>query len=108
MDWVIETLSATVDKEVENLPDELKPHFARTMELIRQIGLERMGMPHVRHLRGPIREIRFHGRSAIGRALYATVAGRRIVILRVFVKKTQKTPPREIALALKRMESLQA
>jgi phage-related protein len=97
MDWIIETLNAAVDAEIDDLPKELKPHFARTMALVEQVGLERMGMPHVRHLRGPIWEIRFRGKSAIGRALYVTL-----------VKKTQKTPPREIALALKRMEALQA
>ncbi len=63
-------------------------------------------MPYVRHLRGSIWEVRFQGRVFIGRALYATAIGRRIVVLRVFVKKTQKTPPREIDLALKRLEKL--
>jgi phage-related protein len=35
-----------------------------------------------------------------------TVSGRRIVIVRVFVKKTQKTPRREIKLALERAEEI--
>ncbi len=105
--WVIETLNSTVDEEIENLPDDLKPHFSRMVELIAAKGLERTGMPHVRHLRGHIWEIRFHGRGSIGRALYATIIGKKIVILRVFVKKSQRTPPREIALAFKRLESLQ-
>jgi phage-related protein len=30
--------------------------------------------------------------------------GRRVIVVRVFVKKTQKTPRREIELALKRVE----
>ena len=106
--WAIETLNSAVDVEIEDLPDELKPHFSRMMELIVAKGLERTGMPHVRHLRGPIWEIRFHGRASIGRALYSTVTGKRIVILRVFVKKSQQTPSREIDLALKRLETLQA
>jgi phage-related protein len=36
-----------------------------------------------------------------------TVSGRRIVIVRVFVKKTQKTPRREIRLALERAEEVE-
>ena len=32
------------------------------------------------------------GRSGIARSLYVTASGRRVVILRTFVKKTQKTP----------------
>jgi len=36
-----------------------------------------------------------------------TAAGRRVVIVRVFVKKTEKTPRREIELALARAKSVQ-
>jgi phage-related protein len=36
-----------------------------------------------------------------------TAIGRRVVVVRVFVKKTQKTPRREIELALKRAEEVQ-
>jgi len=35
-----------------------------------------------------------------------TATGRRVVILRTFVKKTQKTPRREIELALKRAKEV--
>lgn len=43
--------------------------------------------------------MRLRGRDGIARALYVTASGRRVVILRVFAKKTQKTPRREIELA---------
>jgi phage-related protein len=36
------------------------------------------------------------------RAVYVTATGRRVVVVRVFIKKTQKTPRREIDLALER------
>lgn len=41
-------------------------------------------------------------RIAISRALNVTAVSRRVVIVRVFIKKTEKTPRREIALALSR------
>ncbi len=44
------------------------------------------------------------GRAGISRALYVTALGQRVVILRVFVKKTEKTPRREIELAWSRMK----
>src|SRR5437899_2510863 len=47
------------------------------------------------------------GRSGISRALYVTAVVRRVVIVRVFVKKTEKTPRREIDLALSRAKSIQ-
>jgi phage-related protein len=38
----------------------------------------------------------------IARALYFAKVGRRLCVVRVFVKKTRKTPRREIQLALRR------
>ena len=42
------------------------------------------------------------GRDGISRAIYVTAAGRRVVVVRVFIKKTQKTPPRELEIARQR------
>ena len=58
--------------------------------------------PHVKHIEDRLWEMRLKGRSGISRALYVTATGQRVVIVRVFVKKTEKTPRREIALALAR------
>ena len=44
--------------------------------------------------------------DGISRAIYVTAAGRRVVVLRVFVKKTEKTPRREIDLALQRVKEI--
>jgi phage-related protein len=52
-------------------------------------------------------EIRLTGRDGIARALYVTAGDRRVVVLRVFQKKTQKTPRREIELALQRAKELE-
>jgi phage-related protein len=46
------------------------------------------------------------GRDGISRAIYVTVRGRRVVVVRVFIKKTQKTPRREIDLALERAKEV--
>jgi phage-related protein len=62
---------------------------------------------HVRHIRGPLWEIRLKGKAGIGRALYVTRREQRVVILRAFIKKTEKTPAREIELALERTKELE-
>ena len=74
--------------------------------MIESNGLASMREPYVKHLQDKLWEIRLSGRSGIARSLYVTVTGRRIVILRTFVKKTQRTPPREIELALKRAKEV--
>ena len=80
--------------------------FVRISELIAAVGLDRVGAPHVRHLTGPLWEIRMSGRDRISRALYVTVRDKRVVVVRVFVKKTRRTPRREIDLALQRAKEV--
>ncbi|MGH7154754.1 MAG: type II toxin-antitoxin system RelE/ParE family toxin [Acetobacteraceae bacterium] len=50
--------------------------------------------------------MRMRGRDGISRALYVAARGQRVVIVRVFVKKTQKTPRREIDLARTRAKEV--
>lgn len=104
MAWTVETLNATVDAELDALPADMRARFVRVSELIESIGLERVGEPHVRHIEGPLWEMRLKGQSGISRALYVTAHGARIIVVRVFVKKTERTPRREIETALARAE----
>jgi len=50
--------------------------------------------------------MRMKGRDGISRALYVTVQDKRVIVVRVFVKKTQKSPRREIDLALRRAKEV--
>ena len=102
MEWSVETLNATVDKELHALPVDMRARFLRICELIASVGLERMSGPHVKHLSGPLWEMRMSGQSGIARALYVSTKGKRVVVVRAFVKKTPRTPRREIELALRR------
>jgi phage-related protein len=61
-----------------------------------------MREPYVKHLDGPLWEMRMKGRNGIARAVNVTASGERVVVVHVFVKKTQKTPRREIETALRR------
>lgn len=106
MSWIVETLNAVVDAEVIALPADMRAQLSRISFMIGEFGLERMREPHVKHLQGPIWEMRMRGRDGISRALYVTAVGRRVIIVRVFVKKTQKTPSREIDLALSRAKEI--
>jgi phage-related protein len=48
------------------------------------------------------------GKDGISRAIYVTARGRRVVVVRVFVKKTQKTPRQEIDIARERAKEINA
>lgn len=104
--WTIETLNDTVTAELAALPADQIARFLRIGDLIRSVGPQRVGEPNLKHIEGPLWEMRLSGRDGISRALYVVVKPRRVVVVRIFVKKTQKTPRREIELALKRAEDV--
>ena len=107
MSWVVELLDEDVKYALDALPLDMRAKFQRIAELIQSQGLERVREPYVKHLEGPLWEMRMKGRSGIARAVYVTAVGRRIVVVHVFEKKTQKTPRHEIEMALKRAKEVQ-
>jgi phage-related protein len=106
MAWTVETLNDIVDAELGELPADIRASFVYISRLIEDFGLDRVREPHVKHVHGSLWEMRLKGRDGVSRALYVTAVGRRVVVVRAFVKKTQKTPNREIELALKRAKDL--
>lgn len=106
MTWWVGILNQTVEREIAALPKDMQAKLLRIVGMIEDLGLDRMREPHVKHLRDSLWEMRMIGRDGIARAIYVTVSGRRIVIMRAFRKKTQKTPQSEIELALKRAKDL--
>ena len=107
MQWTIETLNVSVDQEIEALPRDMRSRLVRLTGIIEQLGFESLPAESVKHLEGKLWELRIAGRDGISRAIYVTATGQRVVILRVFIKKTQKTPPRELELARQRAKEVQ-
>jgi phage-related protein len=99
MGWVVEALNPVVRAEIDALPGDMKAKFLRIVEMIQTSGLERMREPYVKHLEDKLWEMRMTGRDGISRAIYVTASGRRAIVLRVFIKKTQKTPASELKIA---------
>ncbi|WP_298368289.1 type II toxin-antitoxin system RelE/ParE family toxin [uncultured Bradyrhizobium sp.] len=106
MSWSVEILNEVVAEEIAALPADMQARFIRLSERIAAAGLESLGEPHVKHLVGKLWELRLTGRDGIARSLYVTAFGRRVVVVRAFVKKSQKTPPGEIELALRRAKEV--
>lgn len=106
MTWTVETLDARVDAEIEGLPADMRAYLQRIVGLIEAYGLEHVHEPYLKHLEGRLWEMRLRGRAGIARAVYVTAIGKRVVIVRAFVKKTQKTPRRELDLARERAKEI--
>jgi phage-related protein len=91
MNWRVEFLDEDVQAALMAMPTDIQAAFRRIVEMIGSHGLERMREPYVKHLEGPIWEMRMKGRDGIARAAYVTATGRRVVVVHVFGKKTQKS-----------------
>ncbi len=105
-EWAVEVLNDLVEAEVLSLPKDMQARFLRISELVESFGPQRVGLPHVRPLGEKLWEMRLSGKEGIGRAIYTAAAGRRLIVLHAFVKKTRKTPRSVMNLALKRLKEL--
>lgn len=106
MRWTVETFNTVVDAEIEALPNDMRTRLVRLSNLIEQAGFHALPRDSVKHLEGRLWELRITGRDGISRAIYLAARGRRVVIVRVFVKKTQKTPPHELEIARQRAKEV--
>jgi len=104
--WSVEFLNSEVEAALSALPKDMRASFERIVHLIAAHGLTLIREPYVKHLEGPVWEMRMKGRDGIARAAYVTSTARRVVVVHVFPKKTRKTPRREIDIALKRAKEV--
>jgi len=65
-----------------------------------------LGMPLVRSLDHGMWELRSHLLNRIARIIFV-VSDNKIAVLHGFIKKTQKTPPQDLKLALTRLKKLE-
>lgn len=101
--WSIQVIEAA-ESELGSMPEDIQARFLRVVEMLCEFGPHNVGMPHVRPLESKLWEMRLKGIDGIARAIYFAASGQRLVVVRVFSKKTTKTPRREINLAITRMK----
>jgi len=105
--WIVENLNDIVDSEFDALPKDIQAKFMHLAALVEELGLLALREPYVKHLQGKLWELRGKAKSGLGRGLYCTIKGGRVVVLRYFQKQSAKTPRDEIALARERMRTLE-
>jgi phage-related protein len=106
MTWSVFALNAVVESEIAALPADMRAKLARLSTLIEQHGFGGLPRETVKHLEEKLWELRITGRDGISRAIYVTASGKRMVIVRVFIKKTQKTPKNELEIANQRAKGV--
>lgn len=106
-EWKITFVNAKAEEEVLNLSADLKAKFLHVTEMILTFGPHNVGLPHIKPLEKKLWELRLKGKDNIARSIYVLASKRKIVILRTFIKKTQKTPEKELNVAYMRLKEVQ-
>jgi phage-related protein len=105
MNWTIEFFDESVEDETFALPPKILAKMLHIFELIEIYGAQ-LGEPYTKPLNNGLFEVRAKAKEGIGRSIYCYQKGQVIIILHSFVKKDQKTPKRELEIALKRKKEV--
>ena len=105
MSWTIDYYSEGLQRKLLALPVKIQARYIHLTARMEAFGPD-LGMPHTRALGDALFELRLKGAEGIARVFYCMLAGRRIVMLHQFVKKSEKTPRRELDLAYRRLKEV--
>jgi len=105
MSWTITCYSESVQKEILDLPAGFLARYLRYADRMEVYGTD-LGMPHTRAMGEGLFELRLKAVEGIARVFYCTMIGKRIMMLHQFIKKTDKTPPKELTIARWRLKEI--
>jgi len=105
MTWKIRYYNQSVKEDAEVLHKTIKAKFEAILDKIEEYG-PNLGLPFTRAMGQGLFEIRAKGQAGIARGLFCTITKKTVVILHVFIKKTEATPKKEMDLAIKRMKEV--
>ena len=97
--------SKALEAEILELSAGFLARYLRYADRMEIYGPD-LGMPHTTAMGEGLFELRLKSAEGIARVYYCTLVGRQIVMLHQFIKKAEKTPPKELAIAKKRMKEI--
>lgn len=105
MSYSIIYYSEQVQEDIMSLPDTLQARYIGLTQRMLEHG-PNLGLPHTDAFGGGLFELRLKGAEGIARVFFCTMVEQKIVMLHSFIKKTQKTPEKELKIAKSRMKEL--
>ena len=105
MDYAITYYSETVQEEIIDLPDTLAARYIVLTRRMVALG-PNLGEPHTKAFGDGLFELRLKGAEGIARVFFCTLIGKRIVMLHSFIKKSDRTSKRELAVAESRLKEI--
>ncbi|HEY4518608.1 MAG TPA: type II toxin-antitoxin system RelE/ParE family toxin [Candidatus Paceibacterota bacterium] len=101
----VKTIGSIVDNFIASLEGDSQGKILKMLDLLEACG-SGLRMPYSKYLESGLYELRITGNQAV--RLFYTFHNNQAVILHGFVKKTNRIPSRELALARKRLGALQS
>ena len=105
MDYRIRYYSLEVQEDVMALPVTLQARYINLTQRMMEFG-PNLGLPHTDSYGGGLFELRLKGAEGIARVFFCTLVDKDIVMLHCFVKKSQKTPAKELNIARNRLQEI--
>ncbi|MCM1513337.1 MAG: type II toxin-antitoxin system RelE/ParE family toxin [Oxalobacter formigenes] len=103
--YTIHYYSDDIADEIRAWPRSISSRFFRLADRMEIFG-GNLGGQHTKAFGNGLFELRIKGAEGIGRVFYCTVIGKNIFMLHSFIKKTQKTPQKELEIAISRMREV--
>ena len=97
--------SNKVQQEIMSLPKTLAAKYVGLSKLMLEYG-SNLGLPYTKSMGDGLFELRLKAQEGIARVFYCTVINKQIIMLHSFIKKTDKTPKKELDIAVKRMKEV--
>jgi len=107
MEWEIVYYSEDLQRAIMGFPAGIQARYIHLTQRILVFG-PNLGMPHSRAMGRGLFELRLKSKEGIGRVFYCNLADQRVMMLHAFVKKSAKTPDKELKIARDRMKEVQA
>lgn len=104
--WEIRYHNDDLQHTIMNFPPSMQARYVHLTQRMIEFG-PNLGMPHTRAFGKGLFELRMKSREGIGRVFFCVLAGFRIVMLHAILKKTMKTPVRDLAIARMRGKEVQ-
>lgn len=105
MDYTITYYREAIQEEILELPDTLAARYVVLTRCMVAIG-PNLGEPHTKAFGYGLFELRLKGAEGIARIFFCTLIGKRIVMPHSFIKKSDRTPKRELDVAHTRLKEI--
>jgi phage-related protein len=106
MEWEIAYYSEDLQQAILGFPAGLQARYIHLTERMLAFG-PNLGMPHTRAMGEGLFELRLKSKEGIGRVFFCILHAQQIMMLHAFVKKSAKTPAKELNVARARMKEVQ-